>query len=131
MSKLKKEDKTTAVKQSEKFVVFLDAIGRIVGGLVANENTEVLSIKNPVLVHINPRPDTGQLQLQLLPLFFREFQHEKGDSTVWHFKKATITLSDDIVMAPQFLDQYKQVFQYNPQPAAQPPADVVKLFEDE
>ena len=130
MSKLKKEDKSTTAKQNEKFVVFLDTIGRIIGGRVADETAEILSIKNPALVHINPRPDTGQLQLQLLPLFFKEFQQEKTESSVWHFKKHSLTMCSDVALAPQFIAQYEQIFTFNPEPAQPPESDVVKLFEE-
>ena len=115
---------------NKELTVFLDTIGRTVVGKAVKQTDTTLTIENPALVHIQPNPQTNQLQLQILPLFFKEFQADKGQPTVWHFNKANITLSDSIPFAFQFAAQYDQLFAA-PQSAAQKPAEVVKLFEDE
>lgn len=110
--------------------IFLDNIGRTIIGKIENETEETLSVENPSLVHIQVNPNTNQLQLQILPLFFREFQLDKAQPTVWNFKKATITTMKDIPLSPQFIAQYQQIFRA-PE-ATPPPADpeVVKLFDE-
>jgi hypothetical protein len=107
--------------------VFLDNIGRTIIGKIANETPDTLTIQNPALVHIQANPQTQQLQLQILPLFFREFQNHGVLSTSWNFKKNNITTSEPIDFAPQFIAQYEQLFGA-PQ---QKEPNVVKLFDDE
>lgn len=119
-------------KNNSKIVVFLDNIGRIIIGKAVKETAELLSVENPSLVHIQTNPSTNQLQLQLLPLFFREFLVDKDKPTVWNFKQANITISNEMDLNPQFLAQYQQTFGplNQPQPQ-QPKPEVVKLFDDE
>lgn len=115
---------------SNKLTVFLDSIGRtIIGKLVDNDPDEtILRVENPALVHIQANPQTNQLQLQILPLFFKEFQSNKTDSTVWNYKKANITIAENIEFAPQFFAQYEQIFQPPQPPQGEP--KVVKLFDE-
>jgi len=114
--------------------VFLDTIGRTVLGKVEKETDTILSIQNPALVHIQPNPQTNQLQLQILPLFFREFQADKNQPTIWNFRKDSITTSDDVPFSFQFVAQYEQLFSSPETAATQSPqnqnADVVKLFDE-
>jgi len=108
--------------------VFLDNIGRTIIGKTLKQDDTTVTIENPALVHIQANPQTNQLQLQILPLFFKEFQLDKDQATVWNFKTANITVSETIQLAPQFVAQYEQMFQTTP-PAAEP--KVVKLFDEE
>ena len=113
-------------------VVFLDTIGRTIIGKVTNETNEMLSIENPALVAVQPNTQTGQIQLQILPLFFREFQADRAQSTVWHFKKANITVADEITFVVQFAAQYEQLFASAPvATSSQEDAPVVRLFDEE
>ena len=112
---------------SNKLTVFLDSVGRTIIGKTSKETEDVLSIENPALVHIQANPQTNQLQLQVLPLFFKEFQENKAEPTVWNYRKANITIAEDIVFAGQFHAQYNQLFQ-PPQPQGEP--KVVKLFDE-
>lgn len=112
---------------SNKLTVFLDSIGRTIIGKVSSETDSVLVVENPALVHIQANPQTNQLQLQILPLFFKEFQDDKSQATAWSYKKDNIVLSSDIKFAPQFIAQYEQLFQ-PPQPQGEP--KVVKLFDE-
>ena len=115
---------------STQITSFLDNIGRTIVGKVSKQDNELLSIENPVVVHIQANPATNQLQLQLLPLFFREFQSNKSDSTIWNFNKSSITTSESIVFNEQFLAQYEQIFSPVQQtPQAEP--KVVKLFDED
>ena len=71
--------KTTETTETTKLVVFLDTIGRTVLGERVDEKTTdiVLTIKNPAVVQVMPNQQTGQLALQILPLFFKEFLAEE------------------------------------------------------
>jgi hypothetical protein len=119
--------------QNKQLVVFLDNIGRTIIGKVVKEDVNVLSIENPALVHVQPNTQTNQLQLQILPLFFREFQADKAQATVWNFKKQNITTCEPIPFAIQFEAQYEQMFriaEVAPSTPSKEP-EVVKLFDEE
>lgn len=114
----------------QKLTAFLDSIGRtVIGRILPSEDPQIVRVANPALAHINMNPQNNQLQLQLLPLFFKEFQANRDDQTVWQYKAANITLSEDIAYAPQFVAQYDQMFQAAQVVAG--PAKVVKLFDEE
>jgi hypothetical protein len=123
-------------QNTEKTVVFLDNVGRTIIGLQQSENEKTLVVKNPALVHISTNPQTNQLSLQIFPLFFKEFQANRSEATVWSFNKDAITVSEPINLAPQFIAQYQQLFQLLengtpsvPNPQKEP--EVVKLFDEE
>lgn len=118
--------------QNKPLIVILDNIGRTIIGKVEKETPDVLSLENPALVHVQPNVQTNQLQLQILPLFFREFQADKSQPTVWNFKKNSITTSEEIPFAIQFQAQYEQMFR-DPQeqvPSQSSNPEVVKLFDE-
>ena len=52
---------------------FVDHIGRVILGEVVSDTKDTLNIKNPAIVHIGQNPQTGQIQVQTIPYFFREF----------------------------------------------------------
>jgi len=118
---------------TNKIVVFFDSVGRtILGERVDASTTEsVLSIKNPAVVHIMPNQQTGQLQLQILPLFFREFLADKSEPTIWNYNRSLITEAQDVAFDFKLQAQYQQIF--NPSPIITPKGsgDVVRLFDEE
>ena len=79
---------------------------------------------------------TGQIALQLLPVYFREFQGEKKDPAVFTYQKAQITTVEfDGGFDFRLYGQYEHIF--NPPVAqAQAPsqktetAPVIKLFDE-
>jgi len=115
---------------NKQLTVFLDNIGRTNIGKIAKEDETTLSVENPALVHVQANPQTNQLQLQILPLFFREFQADKSQPTVWNYKKSNITTSEEIPFAIQFVAQYEQMFKVA-EPVQQKEPEVVKLFDEE
>lgn len=115
---------------SNKIITFLDSIGRTIFGKVASETDTTLVVENPALLHIQVNPQTNQLSLQLLPLFFREFQEDKQASTTWNYLKSNITIANDVKFAQQFHLQYNGLFN-PPEPTPQGEPKVVKLFDEE
>ena len=118
-----------------KIVVFFDSVGRTILGEKLEDKTtnEVLTIKNPAVVHIMPNQQSGQLQLQILPLFFKEFLAEKDNGTVWNYNRANITEAVDVTFDFKLEAQYRQIFAAGPAPAPQQPQgspEVIKLFDD-
>lgn len=117
-------------KNQNNLTVFLDSVGRTIIGKIAKETDTTISVTNPALVHVQANPQTNQLQLQLLPLFFKEFLSNRDESTTWHYQKANITTTDELNFAPQFAQQYDQLFHaiQQQQPPTEP--EVVKLFDE-
>jgi hypothetical protein len=119
-----------------KIVVFFDAVGRTILGEKLEDKTtkDVLAIKNPAVVHIMPNQQTGQLQLQILPLFFKEFLAEKDSGTLWKYNRENITEAVDVVFDFKLEAQYRQIFSATPAaPAPQQPQgspEVIKLFDE-
>ena len=120
-----------------KIVVFFDTVGRtILGERIDTEtNEKVLAIKNPAVVHIMPNQQTGQLQLQILPLFFKEFLAEKDAGTLWKYNRENITEAVDVTFDFKLEAQYRQIFANNPVPAPAPQQpqgspEVIKLFDE-
>lgn len=118
--------------EEKKLTIFLDQVGRtVIGEVLTKDSTEaVLSVKNPAVVAVSQQ-QTGQLSLQILPLFFKEFLADKNESTVWVYQKDKITLCKDVLLDFKLNAQYQQLFA--PVPAAPPvPAqpDVIKLFDE-
>ena len=125
------------MSDQNKIVVFFDSVGRtILGEKLENKTTDkFLSIKNPAVVHIMPNQQTGQLQLQILPLFFKEFLADKNEGTVWKYNRDNITESVDITFDFKLEAQYRQIFAAVPvsAPAPQQPQsspEVIKLFDE-
>jgi hypothetical protein len=123
-------------ENQNKIVVFFDAVGRTILGEKLEDKTtkDILSIKNPAVVHIMPNQQTGQLQLQILPLFFKEFLADKDTGTVWNYIRANITEAVDVTFDFKLEAQYRQIFSATPAaPAPQQPqgqAEVIKLFDE-
>ena len=123
---------------TNKITIFFDSVGRtILGERVDSATTDtVLTIKNPAVVHIMPNQQTGQLTLQILPLFFREFLADKSEATTWKYNRSLITECNDIAFDFKLQAQYQQIF--NPSPIITPggvtpagKADVIRLFDEE
>jgi hypothetical protein len=118
--------------------VFFDTVGRIIIGeeVTTSSNDETIAIKNPAVVHIVPNTQTGQLSLQILPLFFKEFLADKNESTVWLYNRKNITPSVDFALDFKFIAQYTNIFTgvsdtpAQPTAPAQPSSDVIKLFDE-
>lgn len=118
-----------------KIVVFFDTVGRTILGerIEAETNEKVLAVKNPAVVHIMPNQQTGQLQLQILPLFFKEFLADKDAGTLWKYNRENITEAVDVTFDFKLEAQYRQIFTNMPAPAPQQPQgspEVIKLFDE-
>ena len=119
-----------------KIAVFFDSVGRTILGekLEDKSNDKVLAIKNPAVVHIMPNQQTGQLQLQILPLFFKEFLADKDTGTAWNYNRENITEAVDVTFDFKLEAQYRQIFSATPTaPAPQQPQgspEVIKLFDE-
>jgi len=98
-------------KQNNKLTVFLDQIGRTILGedVTCDTTPDLLSIKNPVILHVVP-DNSGRMSVQLLPVFFREFLASKDDAVVFEYKKTNVTMSSLDVLDFRLTAQYNQLF---------------------
>ena len=122
----------------ENIVAFIDSTGR--SGFCERvkdlDTADTLAIKNPVVVHVVAQPQ-GNMALQLLPAFFKEFNAEKDTGIIFAVPKSFMAFSVDAVFDFKLYAQYDAMFA--PAPGAetlaahsQPPAESkrVKLFDE-
>jgi hypothetical protein len=120
---------------------FVDHIGRVIIGEVVSDTKDTIKVKNPAIIHIGQNPQTGQLQVQTIPYFFREFVDpaKHKDGTVWNFGKDKI-VTGDVTLDERLIEQYEKLFTGAPMQAVPQPratgsapnkAEVIKLFDDE
>ena len=108
-----------------------DHIGRTVVGVLKKEDTKTITLFNPVIIHVQPDPNSGQLQVQSFPYIFMEFLKDK-DKNNWTFNKTAISTSD-VELDERITQQYENI--NNPKPPIQQEAqeapEVIQLFDDE
>ena len=105
----------------------VDTIGRTVVGKVTDENDTTITLNNPVIIHVQPDQQTGQLQVQSFPYLFMEFIKGDKNKNNWVFHKASIAISD-VELDDKIIQQYENI--NSPAPAAQTEEpEVIKLFD--
>lgn len=119
------------MSDQKEIIAIVDQVGRTVVGVETGRNDETLTLNNPVIVHVQPDPQNGQLQVQTFPYLFMEFI--KGDRALnnWTFHLANIAVSD-VKLTDQITAQYHAI--NTPAPAAPVAAEepeVIKLFDAE
>lgn len=112
-------------------ITFINHVGQSIIGEQVEATKDTLSVKNPAVIHVSPS-QTGQLQVQLIPLFFKEFVSDKqrADGVTFKFNTNSIVTSDAI-LDDRINEQYKKIFapaQARTAPAKDAP--VIKLFDD-
>tara|TARA_R110000824_G_scaffold139991_1_gene305497 strand:- start:510 stop:905 length:396 start_codon:yes stop_codon:yes gene_type:complete len=110
----------------------IDHIGRTVVGKVVKDTEDTITLYNPVIIHVQPDPESGQLQVQSFPYIFMEFLKDK-DKNNWTFTKSAISTSD-VELDDRIIQQYENI--NNPAPPIQEGSnqnepEVIKLFDDE
>lgn len=88
--------------------VIIDHTGRNILGVVTAETPDSITLYNPIILHFQPTP-TGQLELQVFPLFFFELlDKEKRTQNSWTYSKSSIAISD-LELNPDILARYAQI----------------------
>tara|TARA_R110002020_G_scaffold118317_2_gene270515 strand:+ start:331 stop:729 length:399 start_codon:yes stop_codon:yes gene_type:complete len=126
-------------KSNDKIKTIVDHIGRTVVGKVTKEDTKTITLFNPVIIHVQPDPQSGQLQVQSFPYLFMEFIKGDKKKNNWTFHKTAIAVSN-VQLDDRIITQYNNI--NNPQPpvagatpqtqqgAVEEP-EVIKLFDDD
>ena len=117
--------------EDKKIQTIVDHIGRTVLGVVKKDTKDSITLFNPVIIHVQPDQQTGQLQVQSFPYIFMEFLKDKKQNN-WTFYKSAISVSD-VQLDDRIIQQYENI--NNPAPPLTQPGettgDVVQLFDDE
>ena len=113
-----------------KFITFIDQIGRTMVGVLEQENETHIIVKNPAIIHVQPTQQ-GQLNVQTIPLFFKEFVSTKNktEGTLWAFNKDNIVIGLNVENDDRLLQQYQAVFTPPVIPGKAEPK-IVKLFDE-
>ena len=116
--------------------VFIDSVGRTVLGSVVKDSKTVLEVKNPSVLHVQPNPENGQIQVQLIPIFFKEFAGANNVDTVCEYLKSGITMAKELKLDDRLIDQYTNMYSVikSPEsniitPGQATDVPVVKLFD--
>jgi hypothetical protein len=118
----------------EKQIVLSDHIGRIVAGTLVEETDIAVVVRNPVIVHVEPQPQTGQLSVHTYPYIFMEFvSPDTRESNNWTFSKSSVAISN--IDLDERLSEAVRNINTPKQPGAVGPvpgdSKIVNLFDNE
>ncbi|NBW56618.1 hypothetical protein EBR43_02300 [bacterium] len=112
--------------------VFINHVGQTILAEVLEDSSKGLKVKNPAVLHVQPNQQ-GQLQVQLIPLFFREFIEtaKRNEGAVFTFNKGSVVTSD-VSLDSKIVEQYNRIFSAIPAVSENKSkeAPVIKLFDD-
>jgi len=112
----------------DKIIVFLDAIQRTIIATLVEQDDATITVTKPVILNVSPTQDK-KLQVQLYPVFFREFTADRDVFANWTYSKSSIVLSTAEIESNLNL-QYTQMFQTAAASQANSNTPVVKLFDE-
>jgi hypothetical protein len=112
-------------------ITFLDHIGRATIGELVEQNDTHLVVKNPAIIHVQPTPQ-GQLNVQTIPLYFREFVGEKTreNGTTWKYNISSVVIGVDVENDARLVSQYEKLFSDSAIITPNGDPQVVKLFDE-
>lgn len=124
-------------------VVFVDNIGRTVMGVEnkkASTKTQ-LAVDDPSIVFVQPNPESGQIQVQVIPLFFKELvgEESRDGALTWYFNRSNLVTNPTLSIDEKLVSQYERVTSAGPEAppgiqvekAPEKEPEVVKLFDDD
>ena len=115
-----------------KNITFIDSIGRTILAEEVDSTSTTVLVKNPAMINVN-QAQNGQLQVQLIPLFFAEFidASTRSNGTVWTYNLNSITVGE-VSIDGRLLEQYARVCGAveTPAQASTTGEAVVKLFNE-
>jgi hypothetical protein len=109
--------------------VFIDHVGHSIVGELLGEENKVLKIKNPAILIAAPN-NNGQLTVQLVPVFFKEFikQEKRENGAVFNYPVDKIVLSE-VDLETRLLEQYVGMFTPTPK-VENKETPTIKLFDE-
>ena len=116
------------MSDQKEIIAIVDQVGRTVVGVETGSTAKTLTLNNPVIVHVQPDPQNGQLQVQTFPYLFMEFIEGDRTKNDWTFHKSNIATSD-VKLTAQITAQYHAINNpAPPQPVHAEEPEVIKLF---
>jgi len=122
-----------------KTIIFLDTLGRTIIGVGNDKESTALhlAVDNPAVLNIVPTQQ-GSMQVQIIPLIFREILASKEEAvTVFYQRNLIAETSQNTVLNHQIIGSYQNVTAPTPQATSVPQAaanaesdKVIKLFDD-
>lgn len=111
--------------------VFIDNVGRTIVSEIVDRTDTTFVVKNPAMINV-AQLQNGQLQVQLIPLFFSEFisAPKRALGTTWIFNKNLVSVPQDLELDAQLVKQYDNIFNPKPVEPETVSESVVKLFDD-
>ena len=109
--------------------VFIDQVGHTVVGEFLESKGSFLKVKNPAILIAQPNSN-GQLTVQLVPQFFKEFiQLDKRDEgSIFNYPVDKIVQSE-ILLEGRLVEQYVNMFQTTKKEEKKE-APTIKLFDE-
>lgn len=114
-------------------IAFVNHVGQTIVADQVSDDKNTITVKNPAILHVTPS-QTGQLQVQLIPLFFKEFVEEKKreEGIQFTYQRSQI-VSTNVELDQRLVDQYARIF-LPAKPVNEAPAGgnapVIKLFDE-
>jgi hypothetical protein len=113
--------------------VIINHVGQTVIGRQVKSDKDTISLRDPAILHVVPN-QTGQLQVQLIPLFFREFLATNSkEGATFNFPLDKIVTTDAELDARLTL-QYERIVSGAPASVPQQKtggeSPVIKLFDE-
>jgi hypothetical protein len=117
-----------------KLKIIIDATGRTIIGEFVEETDTHLTVKNAATIYVQPN-EAGQLQVQTIPLFFKEFMTIDGreEGVTYTYDKTTYTDTNAAeILDTKLVTQYQKIKENitAPDPEPEESGDVVKLFDE-
>jgi hypothetical protein len=101
-----------------KYVLFLDNISRTILGVLVEQTEYTVSVKNPTILQIAQGPQNS-LNVQVVPLVFRDMLKNPNDDIIWNYSRADITTPQSPVdLSEKLIRQYEFVANLTPEKAA-------------
>lgn len=118
----------------QNIITFVDHIGRTLVGVFVQDTEDKQSflVKNPAIIHVQPTQN-GQLNVQTIPLYFREFVGDKNkvEGTTWKFHYSSVVLGMNVENDARLIEQYHRLFTpAAPTQSSNSQDKVVKLFDE-
>ena len=113
-------------------ILFIDHVGFNIVGEKVEIDEKIVKVKNPAVLQAAPNQQ-NQLQVQLLPVLFKEFldSANREDGVTFSYPRDRVILSNAVVDS-RLKQQYVQMFAAQTQGASGGTGsnDVVKLFDE-
>jgi hypothetical protein len=108
--------------------VFIDHVGHTIVGDVLSSDGK-LRVKNPAILIASPN-NTGQLTVQLVPVFFKEFVNitVRDEGVIFNYDLSKIVMSE-VNLDERLLEQYVNMFKPT-QRVETKEAPTIKLFDE-